>query len=57
MSAPEPKPLRRDRPLDPEFAAECLRQAAINAQADREDPEILAMLDAALSEIDDAEWT
>ena len=56
MSAPEPKQLRRDHPLDPGLAEECLRQSAIIAQADREDPEILAMLDAAWGEIDGWEW-
>lgn len=36
----------------PGFAAECARQSAIMAEADRNDPELMADLEAALEDID-----
>ena len=39
----------------PGFAAECARQSAIMARADRNDPELMADLEAALEDIDG--WT
>lgn len=39
----------------PGFAAECARQSALMANADRNDPELMADLDAALEDIE--EWT
>lgn len=40
---------------DPEFAAECARQSALVAEADRGDPDLEAFLDAALNDIEG--WT
>lgn len=37
------------------FAAECARQAAVMAEADRDDPELMADVEAALE--DAADWT
>ena len=34
----------------PGFEEECRRQAALSAKADREDPELMAFLDAALKD-------
>lgn len=39
----------------PGFAAECARQSALMAEADRNDPELMADLDAALEDIEG--WT
>lgn len=39
----------------PGFAAECARQSALMADADRNDPELMADLDAALEDIEG--WT
>ena len=39
----------------PGFAAECARQSAIMAEADRNDPELMAALEAALEDIEG--WT
>lgn len=36
----------------PGFAAECARQAALVAQADRADPDLARFLDAALDDLD-----
>lgn len=37
----------------PGFAEECKRQSALAAAADRSDPEMLDLLDAALADLDD----
>ena len=39
----------------PGFEEECRRQAALAAAADRNDPEVMAFLDAALEDLDDPE--
>lgn len=39
----------------PGFTAECRRQAALIAGADRHDPELSKFMDAALADLDD--WT
>jgi len=39
----------------PGFAAECARQSTLMAEADRNDPELMADLDAALEDIEG--WT
>ena len=39
----------------PGFAAECARQSALMAEADRNDPELMADLEAALEDIEG--WT
>ena len=41
--------------VDAAFAAECARQSALVAEADRDDPELAAFLDAALNDIEG--WT
>ena len=42
-------------PVDAAFATECARQSRLVAEADRDDPELAAFLDAALNDIEG--WT